>query len=111
MARNCAPGGIADRPLNSEEVLRRAQVMTAAMVAHHLLNEVLVEAEQVPLDRLVEAARACYQGGYISFDEHEALKQLNALANTAKHEFTRVATKAAERAAGHAAASQSRSSQ
>ena len=110
MARNWAEGGIADRPLNSEEVLRRAQTMTAAMVAHHLLNEVLVEAEQVPLDRLVEAARACYQGGYISFDEHEALKQLNALANTAKHEFTRVATQAAADA-GHAAASQSRSSQ
>ena len=58
--RRWQPGRLADRPLELDDVLQRAQFMAAAMAANKLLNGVLKDNGQPVHSHLLDAVNACY---------------------------------------------------
>ena len=55
------PDGLADRPLELDDVLQRAQFMAAAMAANQLLHEVLKDNDQPVHSHLLGAVKVCYE--------------------------------------------------
>ena len=84
--RRWAAEGIADRPLDLEEVMTRAQLMAASMAANKLLNEVLREMHAPTHERLLDAIDACLAIGVLNRREAGDLRHLNRVANQCKHD-------------------------
>ena len=80
-------GGLADRPLDLNDIMQRAQHMTAAMAANKLLVEVLTELDVPVHSRLLDNIDACFAFGILNRHERDNLRKINTLANKARFVF------------------------